>query len=189
MAVDPFGRIYAADGEKIYRLAPGGRVASLAPQGDLAPVALLAVDAAGRIWVVDRRGDRVGRVEPGSAVPAIIRERRGAGFSAVAWDGARLLAAEEKTGRVVEIRDDGTEKPIVTSGAASAAALAVDSAGAIAVVDTRSDAVVLFGPAGDVRDRYAYGAAGVGRIVGATFGRAGDLELLEGSTGNVLRVP
>lgn len=189
LAVDPLGRIYAAADEKIYRLAAGGRVASLAPQGDLAPVSALAVDAAGRIWLVDRRGERIGRVEPGSAVPAIVRERRGAGFSAIAWDGARLLAAEEKTGRVVEVRDDGTERPVVASGAASAAALAVDPAGAIAVVDARSDTVVLFGPRGDVRDRFGYGAAGVGRIAGAAFGRAGDLELLEGSTGSVLRLP
>lgn len=188
LAVDPLGRAFVAAGERIFLLR-NGNVLPVASQGSFSPAGAIAVDAAGRIYLTDRRGDRIGRVAPGGAAPSLLRERRGASLSALAWSGNRLLALEERTGRVLEIRRDGTDRPAVTLQASSATALAVDAAGRLAIADSRADVVTLVGADGSVVDRLPLRGSPIGRVAALAFGADGTLDVLDASTGAVVRLP
>jgi tetratricopeptide (TPR) repeat protein len=187
LAVDPLGRAWVAAGERIYVLR-GDQPVPVASQGAFAPAGSLAVDAAGRIYLTDRRGDRVGRVVPGAGSPELLRERRGAAISALAWSTGRLLALEERTGRVLDVRPDGTDVPVGTLAAAATPAFSIDAAGQIAVLDTRAGAIVLLGTDGQPRDRIALDGAGIGRVVALAFGPDGSLDVVDGA-GVVTRFP
>ena len=187
LAVDPFGRAWAAAGERVFVLR-GNEPVAVASLGAFAPAGAIAVDAGGRIFLTDRRGDRIARVVPGGGAPELLRERRGASLAALAWSGGRLLALEERTGRVIDVKPDGTDQTVAATGASSTPAFAIDAAGQIAVLDAKSGAVLLLGPDGSPRDRLAVEAAGIGRVSALSFGPDGALDLLD-SAGAATRIP
>lgn len=187
IAVDPFGRAWVAAGERIYVLK-GSQPTPVASQGPFAPAGALAVDAAGRIYLTDRRGDRVGRVAPGGSAPELLRERRGASLAALSWSGGRLLALEERTGRVIDVRPDGTDQPVGSLATSSTPAFAVDAAGQIAVLDARAGTIVLLGVDGQPRDQVRLEASGIGRVAALAFGPDGALDVFD-AAGAVTRLP
>jgi len=187
LAIDPFGRAFLAAGERLYRL-DGDGPQPVAELGKFAPVSAVAADSTGRLWVVDRKGDRIGRIDPGSVGPEIVRESRGAGIAAMVWDGRRLVVVEERLGRLLEIRADGTERPIGSYGLKRPIGLAADPAGQLAVLESKADDVLLLGPDGEVRDRLPT-SPGFDRAGGIALGMDGSLDILDEASGNLVRLP
>ncbi len=100
LAVDAFGRLFAATEGELLQLLPGQRVRRILewPESWREPRAL-AVGADGSVWIADRRGQRVARLEPtGAAAP--ILEQRDARVTALAWDGRTLLALDAREGQL-----------------------------------------------------------------------------------------
>jgi len=87
VTVDLFGRSFAAAADKIYRLDPSEAV-RIAGQGGMAPVSSIAVDGGGGVWMADRRGGKVARLDPAGSEPEVIWEDRQAKLGHLVWDGA-----------------------------------------------------------------------------------------------------
>jgi streptogramin lyase len=187
ITVDRFGRSFVAAGEKIYRLHPSEAVA-VAGQGAVAPVSSIAVDQAGGVWMADRRGGRIARLDPAGTAPEVVWEDKQMKLGRLAWDGRRIVAVDFRSGRLVAISPSGADalgdatfsKPID---------LATDAGGQIAVLDARAMQVVLVGPGGDVRARLATSAAGVGRPAALALGPDGSVDLFDEATGAIMRIP
>jgi hypothetical protein len=105
------------------------------------------------------------------------------------WDGIRLLAADEKGGRVLEIGPGGSGAPVVGQGLQKPVSISADPAGQFAVLDGRSQEVTLFGPDGTVRDTISASALGVTKPQAALLGEDGTLIVIDGSGPRFVRVP
>jgi len=186
VTVDLFGRSFAAAGEKIYRLHPS-EATSVARQGGMAPVSSIAVDAVGGLWMADRRGGRVARLDPAGAEPEVIWEGNQAKLSHLAWDGRRIVAVDLKDGGLVAITPAGIES-LGDVTFAKPVGLAADAAGQIAVLDAKAMQVVLLGPGGEVRARLAMSTAGVGRPAALALGPDGSLDVLDEAAA-LVRIP
>ncbi len=190
LAEDPMGRRFAATGERLYRLLPSGAVpiASLAP---FAPPSALSADGWGRLFVLDRRGEKIGVVEPGAPAPAAYAEvgRGGRRLAGLAWDGARLVGLDAKGKMLVEVLADGSVREWVSIPCEKPEALAANSAGEVAVLDSKSGEVVLVGSDGAVRDRLSFKRAGVERAESVLLGTDGSLDLLAEGSGATVRFP
>jgi len=187
VTVDLFGRSFAAAGQGIYRLDPSEAV-RVAGQGGMAPVSSIAVDAGGGVWMADRRGGRVARLDPAGAEPEVIWEDRQMKLGHLAWDGRRIVAVDLKGGGVVAITPAGAEA-LGEVTFAKPVALAADAAGQIAVLDAKAMQVVLVGRGGDVRARLATSTAGVGRPSALALGPDGSLEVFDETAGAIVRIP
>lgn len=185
VATDPFGRIFAVAGDGVFRLNAGtsSAVASLERAGDASS---LAVDDAGGFWILDRKGEKLIRtVEGGDPVDVRSFET---GVSGIVWDGRRILAVEERGGRVFAIRPDRPEDPgetVASSGLKRAASIAVDPSGAILVADARSGECLLFDASGALVDRFRVPEDSGKRMAAATVTAAGLLVWVDGSRGGV----
>jgi hypothetical protein len=187
LTVDPFGRVHAAAGDQVVRLDPAGPVV-VASLGSLAPASALAVDAAGAVLVVDRKGDRVGRFAAGATSWELLREGRGSSLVALVQDRGRAIAADEKTGGLVALAAGKAEAAIGGAVFRRPVGLAVDSGGQIAVLDAKQESVTLLDREGRPRDTLATAAIGIERPVAIAFGPEGDLLVLDAATGAVTRV-
>jgi tetratricopeptide (TPR) repeat protein len=187
IAVDPYGRVFFATKEGVFRLERSG-VAKVMDAGAFSSAAALAVDAAGTLWIADRRGDRVARIVPGGA-PQMVRDAKGGGIAALVASGGRVVAAEEKTGRLVSFAAGGGESAFGTAVYKRPVALAADAAGEIAVLDEKTETVTLLGPDGSVRDALSTATAGASRPTAIAFDGSGALRILDGSTGSVVDAP
>ena len=187
LAVDPFGRIHVASGEQVVRLDPGGPV-TIAQLGAAGPASALAVDAAGAVLVVDRKGERVARLAPGAKAWTFLRESKGSRVAAMAADAGRLVAADERTGALIALVPGAAETPIGGTVFRRPASISVDAAGQIAVLDAKQESVTLLDPAGKPRDVLSTTAIGVERPAAVAFAPDGALLLLDGATGRVARV-
>jgi hypothetical protein len=188
LAVDPFGRIHAAAGEQVVRLDPSGPVTE-AQLGSLAPVEALAVDSAGALLVVDRKGDRVARLAPGAPSWTFVREAKGSRAIALLQDRGRTIAADERSGGLVALAPGAAEAPVGTVVFRRPTALAIDAAGQIAVLDVKQESVSLLDPSGHLRDTLLTAAIGVERPAGIAFAPDGSLLVLDAATGSVVRIP
>lgn len=188
LASDPYGRIFAATREQILRWDATGPVvvASLASFGS--PSAI-AVDAAGSIWIADRKGDRIGRWTPGSGQPNVVRESKGSAVSALVAVGSGVIAAEQKSGRLVAVTESGSERAFGAAAFRRPAALAVDAAGRISVLDDKAGSVTRLAPTGEVQDTLALEAGGVSRPLALACAPDGALRILDGSNGVVAVAP
>lgn len=184
LATDPYGRVFAATKEKLLRWDATGltEVVSLGAFG--APTAI-AVDASGIAWIADRKGDRVSRWVPGTVAPVLVRESKGAGVAALVIAGGQIIAAEEKTGRIVVLAESGSEAVFGAASFRRPVALAVDRAGRISVLDVKSETVTRLTPSGEVSDTLALGATGVSRPLAIAAAPDGDVRILDGSSGAV----
>lgn len=189
VAVDPYGRGFAAAGDRIYRLPEDGDPVVVAPQGDLAPVGALACDAAGDVWIVDRRGSRVARWDPAAQHLGVVLEDRDSKLVDLAWDGSRIVAADQRSGTVVAILSDGTTESYGGAALVKPVSVAADGAGQTAVLDVKAAEVVLFGPDGTVRQRLPAAAVGVERPEAISLGTDGSLDLYDAANGTVARIP
>lgn len=189
VAVSSSGRLYAAGTERIYRLESGRPAIDVAGQGDFAPVAAMAVEASGAIWVVDKKGDRVGRIRPGGSAPTVVWESRGAKLIGAAWDGRRLLTVAGRDGGLLAIGADGSNERLGDHVFQKPAFLAADASGTIAVLDVKPAAVVYLDDRGQRLDSFGYRAAGLNRPGPIAIGLDGRLQLFEASDVSWMRVP
>jgi hypothetical protein len=188
LASDPYGRVFAATREQIVRWDATGLVvvASLASFGS--PSAI-AVDAAGSVWIADRKGDRIGRWRPGSGEPNVVRESKGSAVSALVAVGSGVIAAEQKTGRLVAVSESGSERAFGAAAFRRPTALAVDAAGRISVLDDKAGTVTRLAPDGGVQDTLALEVGGVSRPLALASAPGGALRILDGSSGMVAVAP
>lgn len=188
IATDPYGRVYAATKEQLIRW-DGWGLASASSLGSFASPAAIAVDAAGAVWIADRKGDRIARWTEGAPAPAVVRELKGAGVTALVVSGAKVIAAEEKTGRLIALTQGGVESAFGSTTFRRPVALAIDAALRISVFDEKAGTVTRLSPAGEVRETLDLGAAGISRAVAIASGPDGAVRILDGSTGAVAVTP
>ncbi len=183
------GRRFAAAGESLYRLMPSGPV-GVAQLGGLAPVSAMAADGWGRLYLLGRHGDKVGALDPGAPSPTGLA---GAGrvprLTGLAWDGARIVSLDAKSRGLVEVLADGSARPLAPLPCERPEMLAADPAGEVAVLDSKTEEVVLVGPDGEVRDRLSFRAAGLPRADMIVLGVDGSLDLLSEGSGTTARFP
>jgi len=188
LASDPFGRVFAATKETLVRWDAAG-LTNVLTLGSFSAPAAIAVDASGTVWIADRKGDRIARWAAGMPAPAIVRESKGAGVSALVVAGGRLIAAEEKTGRLVAFSASGAATTFATSTFRRPIALSVDAALRIAVLDDKEETVTRLSPSGDPIDTLALGPAGVSHAVALAATPSGAVLILDGGSGAVAVAP
>ena len=183
VAATPDGLRYAVTAGEVLRLQPGGTTASLATPGELGAFSSGTGDDLGRVWVLDRRGDRLGVIEPGSMNPAPLWRGDGARLVTPAWDGNRLLAVDTRNKSVIAVYPDGSSQPLVSLGLDRPTALAVDPAGRIGVLQARGTLVSFYDADGAAMGRFSVAGAGMQRAADLSFGLDGTLQLVEESSG------
>ncbi len=188
LTVDPFGRVFAATKDALLRWDAAG-LAVVSNLGSFASPSAIAVDATGSVWLADRKGDRIAKWVPGTPGPVVVRESKGAGVAALAVAGGRVIAAEEKTGRIVAVADAGSDTSVGTVTFRRPVALAVDTAGRISVLDEKADTVTRLAPSGEVQDTLALAMAGVSRPLALAAAPDGAMRILDGATGAVAVAP
>jgi hypothetical protein len=110
----------------------------------------MASDGWGRLWVLDKKGDKLGVLEPGASSPsALAGTSRSVRLTGLAWDGVRLLSLDSKSKWIVEVLADGNVRPSASVPCERPKTLAADPAGEVAVLDDKTDEVLLFGPDGE----------------------------------------
>jgi hypothetical protein len=188
MASDPYGRIFAATKEALVRV-DGASVVTIVGLGGFGSPAAIAVDASGSIWLADRKGDRIGRWAIGSPAPQLVRESRGAGVTALAVFDGRLLAAEEKAGRIVALSASGEETVFATTAFRRPVALCVDGAGRVSVLDEKAETVTRLTAEGHVSDTLSTARAGIARPVALAAARDGTVLILDAASGSLVAAP
>jgi hypothetical protein len=188
LATDPFGRVFAATQEELFRWDASGPAVVLT-LGSFGAPAAIAIDASGSVFIADKKGDRIARWVLGKPGPVVVRESKGASVTALAVLGGRVIAAEEKTGRIVIVFGPGAGTAFGTSTFRRPVAMAVDGAGRISVLDEKEETVTRLAPSGEVRDRLALDAAGVSRPLALATAPDGAVRILDGATGAVAVAP
>jgi hypothetical protein len=189
VATDAYGRVFAAAKDKLLRWDASGPTVLSSLAAFESPAAI-AVSASGSIWIADRKGDRIGKWTPGMAAPVLVVESKGAGVAALVSAGRRVIAAEEKTGRLVAIDDAGAESVFAPAAAfRRPTALCRDAAGRIAVLDEKADTLTRLTPKGQVSDTLALTARGVSKPLALAAAPDGAVRILDGATGAVLAAP
>jgi sugar lactone lactonase YvrE len=175
--------LWAAAGDEIYRLLPQEPPRRIASQGDFATITAMAVDGEGGVWVVDRRGERVGRIDPGTATPRAVFETDGRRIKSMVWDGRRLLAIDSRGRDLVAYTPDGVSSSLGVAGLLRPSAVAVDAAGRAAILDTKNEQVI-FTEGGAPLD---YRGAGLQKPTALAFGWDGVLHLYDDASGGWVR--
>jgi hypothetical protein len=188
LATDPFGRVFVATKEDLLRWDAKGPVVILSLGSFGAPSAI-AADASGSIFIADRKGDRIGRWVVGTPSPVVVRESKGAGVTALVAANGRVIAAEEKTGRLAIVFGPGAGAAFGTGTFRRPMALAADDAGRISVLDEKAGTLTRLAPSGEVRDALALEAGGVSHPLALATAPDGAVRILDGSTGAVAVAP
>lgn len=188
------GKLVVAAGEQLFLVDPeGGSPAEpLAALGRFAPAAALAVDAAGDVWIADRKGARLGRLSAGAAEPVQMLESKTLRAEALAPlpPGRGVAVLDTRAGAVLSVDPDGTLHPMAAlpwGERGRPISLSSDPAGQLAVLDEKTGEVVLLDAQGNVRDRLA---ASTDREAPAAIalGPDGSLDLVTGD-GRLRRAP
>ena len=178
LAVDPRGRRFAAANTTLYRLEAGRQAIPVASLGDYAPLSQLAADAAGGFWLLDRRGKRIGRIDPGRGGPEAYWERDGSRLLSLVSDGRRLVAIDGKTRTVIALEPGATPLTLTDRDLVRPVTLAADAAGRIAVLDGRTLAVRFLRPDGGLEADSVPSPEGA-RPVAIGLGPEGELHLVD----------
>ncbi len=188
------GKLVVAAGEQLFLVDPerGSPAEPLASLGRFAPAAALAVDAAGEVWIADRKGVRLGRLPAGAPEPVLVVESKSMRMEALAPlpPGRGVAVLDTRAGALLSVGPDGTLHPMAAlpwGERGRPVALASDPAGQLAVLDEKTGEVVLLDGEGSVRDRLA---ASTDREAPAAIalGRDGSLDLVTGD-GRLRRAP
>lgn len=185
VAADPFGRVYAVAGDSVYRLG-GGEAREIAALQRGYGASSLAVDDGGRIFVLDRKGEHLVRAVP-DGEPVAIREFESV-VTGIAWDGRRLVAVEERGGRLFAIDPDGpaaSDATIASTGIKRSGSLSVDPSGAILVADPKAGEGVLVDASGNPIDRFRLSPETGKRLGAAAVTGAGTLAFVDASRGGL----
>jgi hypothetical protein len=187
LAVDPLGRIYAAAGERIVRLAAGRPPVELASLERFGPPQALVAEATGRLLLLDRKGATIAALDPGATSLTPFWDSTGPRLTGLARDGERLLALDAKEKSVVSVEPGGSVRSLGFAGLDKPVAFDVDAAGRIAVLDARESTIDVIEPDGK-RTRLACKTAGIAKPALAGFSADGSLQVLDGSTSKWFRV-
>jgi hypothetical protein len=185
LAVDLRGRRYAVAAGKLQRLHDGGHGEPRASLGDYAPLAGLVADGAGGFWILERRGRRVGRIDPGATEPRPIWSNDDVQLTALAWDGRRLVGADRKTRSLVVLDGGSSARSLVQLPELRPIALAADAAGRIAVLDGKSGTVTFVAAGGGIESG-VFAWADMPRPAAVGFGPEGELHLCDADGGWVV---
>jgi hypothetical protein len=169
------GRRFAADKTSVLLLEEGGRVEPLAALGDYTPLRRLVADAGGGLWLLDRKGRRVGLVAPGADTPEPFWEGAER-LQSLVWEGRGLAALDAKTGAVVTLESSG----VTARGAAALSrpvALAADPAGRLAILDKTG--AIRFVRADGSAEAAGFASSDVPRPTAIGLGPEGELHLLD----------
>ncbi|HET9300205.1 MAG TPA: hypothetical protein VFO11_09675 [Candidatus Polarisedimenticolaceae bacterium] len=193
-AVRPDGKLVVAAGEQLFLVDPerGSPTASLAALGRFAPAGALAVDAAGEVWIADRKGARLGRLPAGAQEPVVVVESKTMRVEALAPlpPGQGVAVLDTRAGALLSVEPNGTLHAMAAlpwGERGRPVALASDPAGQLALLDEKTGEVVLLDDEGNVRDRVA---ASTDREAPAAIalGPDGSLDLVTGD-GRLRRAP
>ena len=179
---------FAADETRLFRLASGRPPAPIAVQGDFAPIRSLYVGHGGRVWVTDKRGDRIGVLDPGADAPRVLVDQRGSKFSDLTWDGRRLLVLEGKGRRVRAFDADGTSLEFAGPEFIRPAAISSDGRGRVAVLDTRPVTLSILGADGALQQTLPLKSMGLSEPVDVRFGMDGVLHLFDKGSGQWVQI-
>ena len=133
-------------------------------------------------WLLDRPGERVGRIEPGRDSIRTLWEGRG--LSALCWNGRRLAAIDEREKRILVFDDSGAVEELVTAGLLRPIDLAADRLGNFAVLDIKARNVRFFDSRGKLLGTIDYEGAGVAEPVALGVWRSGGLQIYDDSNGS-----
>lgn len=190
IAANDSGRAFAAAGNDIFRLEPGGEAVRIASQGTLQPVSSLEADSMGRLWLIDKKGESVGRIDPGATSPIPIGSKeRGFRLPSSAWDGLRLIAVDSREKLLLAVGVDGSMRQLSAGSFQKPVAVSASRAGQAAVLDGRAKAVLFYDSAGKALGSVAWSGVGLSKPVALDYAADGALLLFDGSTGRVVRVP
>lgn len=176
VTADPLGRAWAVAGDTLVRLAPGGAVwphATLGLQG----VVAFVVDAHGSAYLLDRRGQRLFLLIPGSAAARPIGAEMGRRFRALATDGQQIYGLDARAREVWRVGVSG-ERLVAADVGSRPMAIAADASGRIAVLDARDGAVALIDGQGR-RLATADVATPGSNLLGVGFSGDGGLQVVE----------
>jgi hypothetical protein len=188
VAAGPGGATYVVTSDSVQRLVDGGKTRWVAPLGDFNAVGDLAVDGLTRFWVLDRKGDRIARIEPSETEPRTIWQSRSHKLDSIAWDGRRLVAVDVRGRQLVVIHVDGSLESIGNPGVQRLDSVAADSTGRIAILDGKAGAVLFVEPNGNPIYSVYCRSVGILKPAGLAFAADGSLELFDESNGSWLRL-
>ena len=181
LTVSPQGVLFAVGSDVVYRLESRGVIVRVASLGEFGAPGAIAADGLGRLWLLDRKGTRIGRVDPGTDQPVDAWQGREVRLTALVWDGRRLVGLDTRNQALVAIDPHGS-RATLRDGFLKAEALAVDPAGRIAVLDQRSGAVLFYAADGSSLGAWSSQDAGVLRPTAIAFGWGGELHLFDESS-------
>jgi hypothetical protein len=187
LAVDPFGRVLLASGQRLFFLDDGG-VRPIADLGRFASASGIAADASGRVFVLDKRGDRIGVLEPGATAVVPLREERGTRVAGIAAIGGRLFGVGSRGEGWIGYSGTGIESPVAAVPAASVASFCIDPAGRIVVLDEKTGGVAVVSRAGAIVDRFDPRGSGVEEPARVACDADGSLVVLDGKSGALWRI-
>lgn len=182
VTVDPLGRIFAANEDGVYRLRPGGSADRIAVAGAFASPLSMAAESSGRIWMLDRKGESLGTIEPGTTAPLPIWSEPGRKLSMIHWDGRRLLAIDPKNKTLLAFGADGRPSPLPARALLKPVALGTDPAGRIAVIDGKDGSIRVLGSDGTDVLRFSCKDAGIQKPLAVGFGFDGALHVFDQAT-------
>jgi len=188
IVLDESGRGYALAEDAVYRLDEGGTRTHAASVGDYGPASAVAAGRGG-FWVLDRKGQRIGRIQPGAPAPRQLWEGRGSKLVAMAWDGRRLVTLDSRSKSLIAIAANGTPRTLATLSLARPSGLAVDPAGRIAILDSRAGEVSILNQRGAELSRFSTLELGLERPSAIAFGIDGRLHLFGEESGLWVRLP
>ena len=182
IVVDESGRVHAVGGDALYRLDAGGTRVRAASIGEYGPPTAVAAGWGG-FWVLDRRGQRIGRIQPGAAAPRELWQGRGSKLVAMVWDGRRLLVLDSRSKGLIAISAAGVPRTLATPRLNRPSVMAVDPSGRIALLDAKAGEVLELDRGGNEVGRFLAASLGLERPVAMAYGMDGVLHLYDGSSG------
>ncbi len=187
LSVDDAGRPFAGAGGRVLRLDDAGP-ATVAQLDRFGTPSAIAADAEGNVFVADRRGAKIGRIDPQTGALTVLRESKDT-VAALLWDGRRILGLEDGGGRVFELGRDGSTRTVAQPQLRGASGFAADAAGQIAILDTKAAEVVLLTPRGDLLERVPLRDRGVAKPAAVALASDGALVLADAATGGLMVFP
>jgi sugar lactone lactonase YvrE len=184
VAVTGNGVLYGFSFNSVVRLERDGSVLPLVSLAEFGPVAAGTVDRLGRIYVLDRRGVRVGRIDPGGRSVELHWSGDRVRLSGLTWDGRRLLGADGRNGSIVTIERDGSSVSLIAGGLDRPIDVAADPSGRFAVVESRGETIRFFAADGSPLGRLTAEAGALSRTDRIAFSNDGTVRLIaEGDSG------
>jgi hypothetical protein len=188
VVVNAMGRVFAVAGDQAYRLDPDQQPRTVGGLGAFAEPSALAADPLGRLFVLDRRRESIGRLDPGAAEPVRVWEGKGAKVAAIVWDGRRLVAVHGKQKQLIAIDPDGGSSPLGPVFL-KPSLVAADVTGRLAVLDAKEGTVSTLDALGTRVGQLDWRALGLKDPVGLAFGPDGALHLVDRPGARWVRFP